>query len=63
MQNIVCDRGSVEHLQNHWRLNYGCFYSLRALLWSPAAIEREKVRLDNKFQEILKLWNAPTAQK
>ena len=58
-----CERGSVEHLQNDCRLNYGCFYSLRTLLRSLAAIEREKVRLDNKFQEILKLWNAPTAQK
>ena len=39
------------------------FYSLRFLLRSLAVIERERVKLENKFQEVLRIWNtAPTVQ-
>ena len=53
---------NVEKLQNYCRLNYVNFYSLRVMLHSLAAVERQKKKsikkFDGQFETILHLWNA-----
>ena len=63
IQNLVNEDGSVEPLQKLCRLNYGSFYSSRTLLRSLAPKEQERIQLDKKFQEILRIWNVLTAKK
>ena len=46
----------------HWwcRQNYNEFYSLHSLLKSLAAVEREKVKIDDELKNILLTWNQNT---
>ena len=50
---------SVEKLQNVCRHNWQKFYSIQQLLHNLAEIEKERMKLDIKFQEISEKWNAP----
>ena len=63
VQNVVTETESFSELQKLCRLNYGSFYSLRLFLRSLAAIERKRVNLENKFYDVLWIWNTvPTVQ-
>ena len=63
VQNVVTETEYVSELQKLCRLNYSSFYSLYLLLRSLGAIEREHIKLENKFHEVLRIWNiAPTVQ-
>ena len=54
--NRIC---SIDKLQNFCRHHYQSFYSLKLLLRSLPAIEREAIKLDQKFHPALSIWNAP----
>ena len=63
VQNVVNENESADALQKLCRLNYSPFYSLWLLLHSLVAIERERVKLEEKFHEVLRISNtALTAQ-
>ena len=61
-ENYPDEVNGTECLQNLCRVHFGSFFSLTCFLKSVAAIEREKIKLESKFNEILQIWNgnAPT---
>ena len=59
VESLVNGTGSVDKLQNFCHHNYGNFYSLHILLGSLVAMERERIKLENKFINVLETWNAP----
>ena len=63
VESLVNSTGSVDKLQSSCGHNYGTFYSLRILIRSLAAIERERIKLENKFIKVLEIWNALNAPK
>ena len=54
--NRIC---SIDKLQTFSRQQYQSFYSFKLLLPSLPAIERERIKLDQKFHPALSIWNAP----
>ena len=48
------------NLQNICRKHYGSFFTSTVFLKSLAAVEKEKQKLESKFNELLKIWNAST---
>ena len=59
VQNAVVKYNSVAPLQKYCRLKYDNFHSVRLLLRSLGAVQKERVKLDEEFQEILEIWNKP----
>lgn len=59
VESLVNSTGSVDKLQSSCGHSYGTFYSLRILIRSLAAIETERIKLENKFINVLETWNAP----
>ena len=56
VQYLISGDG-VRHLQDYCHLYNRNFFSLRTFLKSLASVEREKVKVEKEFQDILKLWN------
>ena len=62
VQTTVLEHNSVAPLQKFCRIKHINFRSIRLLLHSLAAIERERLRLDKEFHRILEVWNKPSPQ-
>ena len=56
IENLISEK-NVEKLQKYCTLNYENFYLMKTMLHSLAVIEKEKVKIDKKFEDMLKLWN------
>ena len=50
----------ISFFQQYCRQNYDDFYSLFLFLKSLAAIEKERLNLENKLKNMLEQWNANT---
>ena len=59
VQNAVVKNNSVAPLQKYCRLKYDNFHFARLLLRSLGAVQKERVKLDKEFQEILAIWDKP----
>ena len=56
VENLISGE-NVEKLLKYFGFNYGNFYSMKTMLCSLAVIEKEKVKLNKKLEDMLKLWN------
>ena len=56
IENLISGK-NVEKLQKYCTFNYEIFYLMKTMLCSLAVIEKEKVKIDKKFEGMLKLWN------
>ena len=59
-KNYLDKVNGTESLQKCCREYHGNFFSLTSFLKCLASIEREKVKLELKFNNILQIWNAST---
>ena len=50
----------ISYFQQYCRQNYVDFYFLSSFLKSLAAIEKERLNLENKLKNTLEQWNANT---
>ena len=50
----------ISYFQQYCRQNYDDFYSLFLFLKSLAAIEKERLNLENKLKNMLEQWNPNT---
>ena len=62
IQTTVLEHDSGAPLQKFCRIKHINFHSIKLLLRSLAAIEREKLRLDKEFHRTLEVWNKPPPQ-
>lgn len=56
IENLV-GGNKIDTLQNYCQEHFGNYFSLRTILKSLAPVEREKRKLEQKFAEVLKIWN------
>lgn len=56
IENLV-GGNKIDTLQNYCQEHFGNYFSLRTFLKSLAPVEREKRKLEQKFAEVLKMWN------
>lgn len=59
-ENYTDKENEVMNLQNICRKHYGSFFTSTVFLKSLAAVEKKKQKLESKFNELLKIWNAST---
>lgn len=57
VENLIGGK-DIENLQKYCRLNYGAFFSMRTMTRSLAVVEKERLKEEKKFAEVLQLWNA-----
>ena len=60
--NYVGGKNEVLNLQKICRKYFGNFFAPTVFLKSLASLEREKERLELKFNQLLKIWNANVKQ-
>lgn len=62
VENLSDNVNGVGSLQNYCRKYFGSFFSLRTFSKSLNAVGKEKIKLEKKINDVLRIWNAKNIQ-